>query len=99
MKSNYVILLSEEDLNAKIKSVLNEIATQSPISEPPKNQELITRKETAKILGVSLPTLHNWSRLGLLKSYKIATRVRYNRDEVLGLFQTNQIAKFGRRAE
>lgn len=99
MKGNYCIFITVEELQSTIKTIVSEIVTSNPIPKPPKEQELITRKETAKILGVSLPTLHNWSKLGLLKSYKIATRVRYNRDEVLGLFQTNQIAKFGRRAE
>jgi uncharacterized membrane protein len=99
MKGNYCIFITVEELQSTIKSIVSEIVTSNPITEPTKEQELITRKETAKILGVSLPTLDNWSKLGILKSYKIATRVRYNRDEVLGLFQTNQIAKFGRRAE
>ena len=97
MKGNYCIFITAEELQTTIKTIVSEVITTTHNSQSIKDQELITRKETSKILGVSLPTLHNWSKLGLLKSYKIATRVRYNRDEVLSLFQTNQLAKFGRR--
>lgn len=44
--------------------------------------EYITRKEVAEILKVTLPTLHDWTKLGWLKSYKIGTRVLYKRSEV-----------------
>jgi len=45
--------------------------------------EFITRNQTAQILGISLPTLNEWSKKGIIKSYKISTRVRYKREEVL----------------
>ena len=47
------------------------------------HDEYITRNQAAEILGVSLPTLHIWTNKGLLQSYKINSRVRYNREEVL----------------
>ena len=42
----------------------------------------ITRREVADILKVTLPTLHDWTKLGWLKAYKIGTRVLYKRNEV-----------------
>ena len=44
--------------------------------------DLLTRSETAKILGVSLVTLHMWVRDGKLPAYKINTRVRFKRDDI-----------------
>jgi excisionase family DNA binding protein len=44
--------------------------------------EYITRQETAKILGISLVTLNEWSKTGIITSYRIGTRVRYKRHEV-----------------
>ena len=53
----------------------NIIDTSSPI---------LTRQETARLLKVSLQTLYNWTRDGVLKAYKIGNRhVYYKSDEVL----------------
>ena len=43
----------------------------------------ITRKEAARILGISLVTLDKWSyKKSILKAYRISSRVRYKRSEV-----------------
>lgn len=48
-----------------------------------KNQsDYISRSEVAKLLKISLPTLHEWTKLGWLQSYKIGTRVLYKLAEV-----------------
>lgn len=53
------------------------------LNKPTEQAEYITRKETAKILGVSLVTLNEWQKTGRVPAYRINTRVRYKRDEVL----------------
>ena len=47
-----------------------------------KEAKYITRKETATLLHISLPTLNEWTKDGTLKSYRIGTRVLYKPDEV-----------------
>lgn len=42
----------------------------------------ISRLEVAKLLKISLPTLNDWTKEGLLKSYRIGTRVLYKLHEV-----------------
>ena len=37
----------------------------------------LSRKEAAELLGVSLPTLNDWSKSGTVPSYKLGSRVRY----------------------
>ena len=44
--------------------------------------DLISRKETASFLKISLPTLRKWTVVGRLKSYKIGGRIRYKKSEV-----------------
>ena len=51
--------------------------------KPEPQTEYITRKETARILGVSLPTLNDWSKRGIIPSYRISSRVRYKKEDVL----------------
>ena len=45
-------------------------------------EEFLTRKQTASILGVSLVTLSEWTKEGKIKGYRIASRVRYKRSEI-----------------
>jgi excisionase family DNA binding protein len=42
----------------------------------------LTRKEVAKMLRITLPTLHEWTKMGWLPSYRIGTRVLYKSNEI-----------------
>ncbi|GGD99592.1 helix-turn-helix domain-containing protein [Planktosalinus lacus] len=42
----------------------------------------ITRKEASELIGVSLVTIHNWSKEGIINPYKIGNRVRFKRSEI-----------------
>ncbi len=46
-------------------------------------EELITSTTTANILGVSKPTLHRWKMQGFIPFYRIGTRIRFKRSEVM----------------
>lgn len=65
-----------------VKGVRDEFAAQST-ANPPAPEELITRKDAAHLLSITLPTLRAYTRSGLLKGYRIGSRVRYKRSEVL----------------
>ena len=60
--------------------------TVRPIIEaairPPHSPKLLTRRETARFLGVSLPTLHEWTMHGKIIANRIGTRVRYYQTDV-----------------
>jgi excisionase family DNA binding protein len=43
----------------------------------------LSRKEVAKLLKITLPTLHDWTKLRYLKAYKMGTRVLYKESEVI----------------
>ena len=67
---------------------------QNHIPTPPQDEEFITSTETAKILGVSKVTLHHWRKEELIKFYRIGTRIRFKKSEVLEALQTTK--KYGR---
>lgn len=48
-----------------------------------KNKELMTRKEAANMLSVSLTTLRSWTVQRIIKSYKLGGRIYYKRNEIL----------------
>lgn len=79
-----VILISPEQLQDMIRETLqNEIAPllqRTP--ETKQDPDLLTRKQTASLLGVTLPTLHAWTKQGKITGYRIGTTVRYKKDEL-----------------
>ena len=81
-KANYLIMISPLELEQIVKSMVD-ITLNTYLK---KNKQIdtiyLTRSETAKFLKISLPTLHNWTEDGILKAYKINTRVRYIKSEV-----------------
>ncbi|MFN8863017.1 MAG: helix-turn-helix domain-containing protein [Flavobacteriales bacterium] len=56
--------------------------------------ELVTRKQAAQLLGVSLPTLHDYTTRGIIPGYRIGTRVRYKKGEILDCLRKVQAAKY-----
>ena len=61
--------------------------TQTP-KEKEEPEELLNSSQTSKLLGVSKVTLHKWKLEGKVKSYRIGTRIRFKRAEVLSALQT-----------
>ena len=65
-----------EDVFNKISCLIQTAQT------PPPQTEFITRKQTADLLRVSLPTINDWTKTGKIKGYRIGSRVRYKRNEI-----------------
>lgn len=55
--------------------------TPAPVKAAP---DYITRREVANLFKITLVTVHDWTRKGLLTAYKIGNRVYYKRTEVEG---------------
>jgi excisionase family DNA binding protein len=88
------IILSTRNIDDLISDVANEVVRKmtdwnlaSSVKTPQIDNEpkLLTRKETAELLGVSLVTLNEWTRTNKIPSIKIGTRVRY---EIAEVFRT-----------
>lgn len=54
-------------------------------------QNLITRKEVAQSLKVSVQTVINYTNCGLLTSYKVGRRVLYDKTEVLAAIRAGSV--------
>ncbi len=67
-------------ISEAVSSELSKHFAAAPL--PPQNQELLTRKEAAKLLSISLPTLLDFTKSGKITGYRIGTRVRYKRSEL-----------------
>lgn len=58
------------------------------------NDELVTRKQAASLLGISLPTLHDYTKRGVIPTYRIGSRVRFKKVEIIDCLQKVQTKKF-----
>jgi excisionase family DNA binding protein len=86
------ILLSPIPLT-EFRELLSEVVRgEFNLSYKPKEheepEELLNSSQTAKLLCVSKVTLHKWKLEGKVKSYRIGTRIRFKRAEVLEALQT-----------
>ncbi|RDB07790.1 helix-turn-helix domain-containing protein [Runella aurantiaca] len=61
--------------------------------QPPSTPKLLTRQQTARFLGISLPTLHDWTMHGKITANRIGTRVRYYQTDVEAALQRIKTAK------
>ena len=79
------ILLNGINLS-DIKKVLREVLEEksNDFAKPVKSedQEYLSRKEVAKLLKISLTTLNDWSKQGIVQAYRIGNRVLYKKKEI-----------------
>lgn len=76
--------ISAETLLGKFDELKSQI---KELQQQPQADRLITRDETAKLLGVSLVTLHNWTKANILTAYRVGNKVRFKENEVLSSLQ------------
>jgi excisionase family DNA binding protein len=71
----------KSELSDTIKKDIEKLLSlyQTP---PQKENDFLTRKQAAALLGISLVTLGDWTKTGKVTGYRIASRVRYKRNEL-----------------
>lgn len=84
---NQIILSTHttEELTGLISQAVREaVAGIIPhITTTPPSEKLLSRKETADKLKISLVTLNDWSKRGMVQSHIIGGRVLYKESEIL----------------
>lgn len=54
-----------------------------PTKKNPLQSDYLTRAETASKLKITLPTLHDWTKSGYLKAYRMGCRVLYKESDIV----------------
>lgn len=89
--SNY----TQEELRGFINEAVKEaIKDIQPPASTTQSETLLTRKETADKLKISLVTLNDWTKRGLLQSYLIGGRVLYKDSEIEASLYKTQTVKY-----
>ncbi|MEO1517678.1 MAG: helix-turn-helix domain-containing protein [Bacteroidota bacterium] len=77
--SSDLLLAHFEGLQFQLDQLEKNINVHLKSKTPP---EYLTRKDVAKLLSISLVTLNDWRKKGILKAYKIGNRVYFKRKEI-----------------
>jgi excisionase family DNA binding protein len=91
-----IIITSETEIKKWLREILREeLATQMPKvqpSAPGYDEPLLTRKEIAGYLKISLVTLHDWMNKGL-PYIKRGSRVLFLKSEVLAAIKERPVKR------
>lgn len=72
-----------------VKDLVTMIAEKVVELRELRDPKYITRQEAAKMLGVSLPSLHNYTKQGLIEKHVINGRVLYDLYEIQATVEKN----------
>lgn len=92
-----LIIATEDDFRKWVKEAVSESLESSMAKKPPqsqKDEQLVSRKEIAEYLGISLVTLTEWMKRGL-PFHKVRGRVFFQRSAVLEYVKSHRPRKTG----
>ncbi|MGL2962924.1 helix-turn-helix domain-containing protein [Flavobacterium sp. RSB2_4_14] len=73
--------------NEIVKDVTNALKGYAETLQNPDVNKLLSRQETADLLGVSLVSIWDWTRKDIIPAYRIGNKIRYKKNEVLEALQ------------
>jgi len=83
MKNLILTKITAQELSQMITDAVNEAVKNIKIEQPiTPSQELLSRKEVADKLKISLVTLNDWTKKGIVNSYAIGGRILYKASEI-----------------
>lgn len=89
--------LTTEQLRSIIHSALLEVPNTSNESKNSSVEPPLTRKEAAKFLKISLPTLWKWTKCGIIKSQVINKRPYYLMSNLLEALSKGTVLKYKKK--
>ncbi|MCW3071117.1 MAG: DNA-binding protein [Bacteroidetes bacterium] len=99
MEQQIILNVSKEELRQLIVEVFREASEVKQLTQRLKDatERLLTRKEVAALLKVSLPTLRQYVKDGLIQSHRIGRRVLFKANDVESALTAVKMQKFKRR--
>lgn len=99
MKQDFVLHSTpkEELANFITEVIKKELASFNPKQQDNPNK-FYTRKEVSKILGISLPTLTEWTNNGTIRAYRIGNskNIRYREKDIQNALIEIKTIKYAR---
>lgn len=76
-----------ENIEQRLTEIEGLIISLKEENPTPKSTSYLTRQEAAAFLHITLPTLHTYTRLGLISAKRIGTRVLYSETDLQNSLQ------------
>ena len=71
-----------DDFRLLISEAVEAQCKKCQMNKRVETEKLFTRKETAKTLQISLPTLSEYTRNGIIKSVRMGSCIRYRQSDI-----------------
>jgi excisionase family DNA binding protein len=84
------------DLEKVVYKTVKKVLEDFPQIQKKEKSELLSRKDAAKFLCVSLPTLHQWTKDGVITGYRIGNRVLYKLEDIINSLTQIKTLKFNK---
>ena len=68
---------------SNLEKLLSDLIEANDKLKESARDKLMTRNEVAKYFNVSLTTINSWSNKGILKRYRLSTKVYYKKGEIV----------------
>lgn len=86
--------VTPEELSETLRSVIREeLSLLNPKDSSPR---FLSRQEVATLLKISLPTLNEYTRTGIIKGSRIGTRVLYSEEDIKNAIKEIPALKYRR---
>ena len=95
MEQQILTTYSKNDI-FKIVSEAVETTVSKLLRTQPTDPTLLTRQQTAQILSISLPTLDDYTRHGIIPASRIGTRIRYKKADIYTALKEISTIKYRR---
>ena len=79
----------QEDIRAIVRYELTN-APAAPVGNTPPADELLSIREAATLLGVTVQSVHDWKRRGMLRYHKLGSRSYIKRSDITAALQGHQ---------
>lgn len=85
-----------DDVRTAIKDAVRQAIEEAKQDTTPNaGSDLITRETALKLLDVTAPTLHDWTRRGIIPSYRMGVRVYYKHSEIMDALDRRDFGRNG----
>lgn len=98
MNKQVIISINLEEFQKIIADTVRDEIIKSQPEPQQLTLEYLSRKEVSKFLKISLPTLSDYTKKGVLKGYRIRGRVLYKQNEIESSLKEIRSIKYRRGA-
>jgi len=96
MAKEILFYSSPDELKGLIAETVKEQLTSFFKKDNEPDNRLLTRKDVAKTLGISLVTLNSWTKEGIIPAVRLNSSVRYRFSDIESAIQEIKNVKYSR---